>query len=394
MASIPPKGPFELFEGAFSTTHVGKEQKDPAIRSALEAMNQSCREGLKRTHGPSDEREIQIKRFSRPPSLFVEERPSAPILVSDDLSAIQSDHELEILVKYAGDIEAAIKLKDFLRANRCQLGSFLGAGAFGAVCELFKNGRPDGVIKIYNLGKLRNAGSAKFVEERGSSLQLDYRGVVFPETVLLYDREQIVVRGCEGAAHSDSAELLATIMRRIPGRSLAVLLQENALSSRQKVQIAQQLAETLSHLHEHHILHRDVKPQNIVVAIDAEGRCEASLIDVDLAKRVDPEQKTRSPVGSRLYHCPERMFDETTYYGTESDAWAFGVVLYEMAYGKLPYKNIWELSEKDFQVSFPAESDLPEQLTEVVKGLLNTSPHNRMTLKQAHQILSSADARR
>ena len=361
----------------------------PAAASAIAGIGRQAAQPWK----PSLSIEMESGDEGQPAGGF---RPG-PLLVDEDLSGTPEitgifegevhskyNSEFETIVKSIGDEPAARALQQRLGARDCRLGRRLGSGRFGSVYELTggAEGEPR-VLKIYNLQRLRDVGSSRYRQEGGHSLLIPNPRVKSPVNLLIWHDGQILTRDeAIQRGVGPNMELLASFMPRASGRNLSSLLVENALDPKQKIQVAFQLAETLSELHSDHILHRDLKPENIVVNIDEGRSCETYLIDVDQAKRIDPHSGTRSPVGTQGYHSPERLFAETTPYGAESDAWAYGVTLYQMAYGRLPYDSPRDIQEEGFKISF-LESSLPPPFLDVIRGLLAIHPQQRMSTREA-----------
>ena len=113
--------------------------------------------------------------------------------------------------------------------------------------------------------------------------------------------------------------------------------------------IARQLAEGLKKAHAAGVVHRDVKPANII--INKAG--EVKIVDFGLAKLLNRSEVTRSgyTVGTPAYMSPEQARGEPVDYRT--DIWSFGVVLYEMITGRLPFRGgvdpaiIYEIVNED-----------------------------------------------
>jgi len=128
------------------------------------------------------------------------------------------------------------------------------------------------------------------------------------------------------------------VMDLVPGSSLAQRIEaEGPLDPREAARLAQQLAAALQHAHEHAILHRDVKPGNVLV--DDEG--QACLTDFGLAKEVEGEQGvtiTGEVVGTPAYMAPEQADGELARIDRRADVYGLGATLYAMLTGRPPFR--------------------------------------------------------
>jgi Predicted ATPase len=129
-------------------------------------------------------------------------------------------------------------------------------------------------------------------------------------------------------------------MEYVEGEPLSTMIRRAARSPREAVEIAIQTADALFEAHSTGIVHRDVKPANIIVT--ARGRVK--ILDFGLAKRVVPETDALAPqsvtrpgmiLGTASYMSPEQARGLDI--DARSDIWSLGVTMYEMLTGKLPY---------------------------------------------------------
>ena len=132
------------------------------------------------------------------------------------------------------------------------------------------------------------------------------------------------------------------VMEYVDGDSLAEKLRAGPLAAQQAVSFAGQLASALEEAHERGVVHRDLKPGNIVIT----RKGHAKVLDFGLAKllaRGDGEEATRSfaetggPVGTPLYMSPEQAEGKAIDWRT--DLWSLGVVLYESLAGMAPFQG-------------------------------------------------------
>src|SRR5262249_46390365 len=126
----------------------------------------------------------------------------------------------------------------------------------------------------------------------------------------------------------------------IEGQSLSALIkQTGALSETRSVAIARQMAEALAFAHSEGIVHRDVKPANVMI-VHAAGEQEAiKLVDFGLAYLQDTDiqrlTQTGSLLGSPSYMSPEQYNGKTA--DGRSDIYSLGCVLYEMLTGSVAF---------------------------------------------------------
>lgn len=149
-------------------------------------------------------------------------------------------------------------------------------------------------------------------------------------------------------------------MAYVRGESLRDRIARGPLPLSDAVDIAVQAARGLAHAHEHGIVHRDVKPANLIVT--PEGQVE--IVDFGLAKGRGAPTLTRAGVtpGTVAYMSPEQILGEAVDHRT--DIWALGVVLYEMITGQPPFRG-----EDDRARTYAILNQDPEPLTALRAGV-------------------------
>ena len=126
------------------------------------------------------------------------------------------------------------------------------------------------------------------------------------------------------------------VMEYVSGKTLKELINNSGkLSYNTAIKIALQIAKALDCAHRNNIIHRDIKPQNILVTEDG----EVKVSDFGIAKSTDSQTitNTTSIIGSAHYLSPEQA--KGTYIDFRSDLYSFGIVLYEMVTGRLPFEG-------------------------------------------------------
>jgi serine/threonine protein kinase/tetratricopeptide (TPR) repeat protein len=127
-------------------------------------------------------------------------------------------------------------------------------------------------------------------------------------------------------------------MRFVEGGQLDELIGRGPTPIRQAVEFVVKVARTVHYAHEHGILHRDIKPGNIL--LDATG--EPHLTDFGLARLVDHGSTltdTRDAMGTPSYMAPEQATGNHAALGRTTDVYALGVVLYELLTGHVPFEG-------------------------------------------------------
>ncbi|MCX6583139.1 MAG: bifunctional serine/threonine-protein kinase/formylglycine-generating enzyme family protein [Candidatus Aminicenantes bacterium] len=138
---------------------------------------------------------------------------------------------------------------------------------------------------------------------------------------------------------TNDIEIPFIVMNYIKGSSLAEVLKKEApFEVNRALAIAKSLLSVIDVIHQNNIIHRDIKPANIMIE---EETGEAIIIDFGIAKDIVGGTRlttTGAFLGSPVYMAPEQ-FTDSSKVGPEIDTYAFGVVLFEMLTGELPYKG-------------------------------------------------------
>src|SRR4051812_32495147 len=209
------------------------------------------------------------------------------------------------------------RLKSAL-AGRYDVKSQLARGGMGQVFEArdVKHGRPV-AIKVLDPELAAAIGPARFRSEIETAARLSH-----PHIVPLFDS-------------GDADGLLYYVMPLLTGESLRQrLLRERQLPIEDAVRIAREAADALRYAHEQGLVHRDVKPENIVLAGG-----HALVLDFGIARSSDAtphvETHTVAAVGTPAYMSPEQISGSSL--DGRADQYALACVTYEMITGQPPF---------------------------------------------------------
>jgi serine/threonine-protein kinase len=171
------------------------------------------------------------------------------------------------------------------------------------------------------------------------------------------------------------------VMELVDGESLAARIERGPLPLAEVAGLLDQVCEALAEAHAHGIVHRDVKPANILLTRDTGGRTVAKLIDFGIA-RVGSGTGTQwgMLLGTPNYMAPEqrRIYDPVPVDG-RADIYALGVVLCEMLTGEMPFHRIESLQEGPWAHGTAREPipAAPPPIARVLRQALAHEPEKR-----------------
>ncbi|HEY6332037.1 MAG TPA: protein kinase [Blastocatellia bacterium] len=193
---------------------------------------------------------------------------------------------------------------------------------------------------------------------------------------------------------NEAEGMLFFVMQYVDGKTLKKTIAGRPLPVEQALELSLQLAEALVEAHRRHVIHRDIKSSNIMV----DERGNARILDFGLAKLVNPDDdehdvfgkadltKAGTPFGTASYMSPEQARGETADH--RSDIFSFGVVMYEMAAGKLPFKgktSVDVMHEVLHSEPLQLDSNIPAGWRKVISKTLSKKPEDRY--QTAHELL-------
>ena len=192
-------------------------------------------------------------------------------------------------------------------------------------------------------------------------------GLSHPNIVTVYDRGE-----------TDGSYYI--VMEHLPGPDLKeIVRQRGKLAPRQAVDAALQILAALSAAHRRNVIHRDIKPQNVLVAEDG----HLKVTDFGIARAGDDAGMTEvgSVIGTAQYLSPEQARGEDV--TTASDCYSTGIVLYELLTGRVPFDG-----EKPVAIAMRQINEvpvaprvivpqIPPPLNEIVMKALEKRPGSR-----------------
>src|SRR5271166_6520568 len=168
------------------------------------------------------------------------------------------------------------------------------------------------------------------------------------------------------------------VMQYVPGQSLDKLVAKGPASLQLLLSVGIQIADGLSAAHSLGIFHRDLKPANVMLT---DGGL-VKILDFGLARRLNPEEAQFDPAkssrrppgpvaatytargGTIAYMAPEQFV--TGHSSVQSDLWALGVILYELASGRHPFARP---DAEDFTIIRAIQFSEPFDITEIVRDI-------------------------
>lgn len=184
------------------------------------------------------------------------------------------------------------------------------------------------------------------------------------------------------------------VMEYIEGKTLKQLLyKRGALTLPEVIDIMTQLTDGLAHAHEAYIIHRDIKPQNIMI----EDNGTIKITDFGIAMAVNATQftQTNSVMGTVHYLPPEQANGKSA--TVKSDIYSLGILMYELLTGSVPFKgdNAVEIALKHMKEKLPSIRKqnplIPQSVENIVIKACAKNPRNRYdTVKEMHDDIVSA----
>ena len=206
--------------------------------------------------------------------------------------------------------------------------SVLGEGGMGTV------------YRAEELGPLRRQVALKVIKPGMDSRQVVARFELERQSLAAMDHAAIAkVFGCGTTTRGQPF----FAMELVPGLPLQRYCDQRRMPLRERLRLFQQVCDGVQHAHQKGVIHRDLKPGNILVA-DRDGEPAVKIIDFGVARATDPSQAGGTlfteqgvVIGTPEYMSPEQARGDLARIDTRTDVYSLGVVLYELLVGALPF---------------------------------------------------------
>jgi len=201
----------------------------------------------------------------------------------------------------------------------------------------------------------------RFLQEAKAAAALNHPNVCVIHDIQEYQDKQFIV------------------MEYVDGNTLRLKIADRRFEINEAIDVAIQIGEALQEAHSKSIVHRDVKSDNIMITASN----QVKVMDFGLAKLKGSLKLTKSSstVGTLAYMAPEQIQGEEV--DARSDIFSFGVLLYEMLTGKLPFKGDYEAALMYSILNEQAEPiekhipDISSELLHIINRSLEKDPENR-----------------
>lgn len=252
------------------------------------------------------------------------------------------------------------------------MGDLIGEGSYSKVKETLDSEtlerRAMKIMKRQRLRKIPN-GEENVRREMKLMRRLDHKNVIKLVDLIYNDEKQkiyIVMEYC--------VTVLQELFEKAP---------ENKLPISQAHYYFVQLIEGLAYLHSQGIVHKDIKPSNLLI----DNANVIKITDFGVAEQLDlfaQDDWCTTSQGSPAFQAPELTQGVEKFSGYKIDIWSSGVTLFSITTGKYPFEgeNIYRLFEQISKGHIIIPEDLDPALSDLLLGMLKKEPELRLTLRQ------------
>jgi len=232
------------------------------------------------------------------------------------------------------DADTSVQQPSTGKVGRYTIRRLIGEGGMGAVYEAEQEQpRRTVALKVIKPGFATPELLRRFAQESQALGRLQHPGIA-----QIYDA---------GTADTGYGPQPYFAMEYIRGEGLRDYVETHHLSTRQRLEIFTKICDAVHHAHQRGLIHRDLKPGNILV--DETG--QPKILDFGVARVTDSDAQATMQtdvgqlVGTLAYMSPEQVLADPLELDTRSDVYALGVILYELVSGRLPYSISKKLHE-------------------------------------------------
>eukprot|EP01133_Synstelium_polycarpum_P002954 gene2954-3396_t len=288
-------------------------------------------------------------------------------------TTMDMDYSSDFIIRLDEGDDIQYKTRGPKLVRNYYLGDVLGEGAYGKVkdgMDTFTQKRV--AVKILKRDRLKKipGGEASVLKEINITKKLHNKHII-----KLIDHFTIEEKG-----------KLYIVYEHIGGGTLQYLIESsptNKLPLCQAQNIFNQLLEAIQYIHTQKILHRDIKPDNILFTNDGLLKLTDFGVSEDSSLLDDFECLSRS-YGSPAFQPPELTSFQRSFSPFKIDIWAMGVTLYVMTVGKFPFSgaNMYMLFENISKCNIDFPANLDKDLCSLIRGILQIDQNQRFTLDQ------------
>lgn len=271
----------------------------------------------------------------------------------------ERDEEAMLLRLEFGDFSEGVPVGPY------RLGKLVGTGGMARVFRATRKDEPDGEVVALKILSGNCREDSEFIKRFSREVNI-LRDLVHPNIVPLLD-------------WGEASGYLYLVMEYIDGDTLQSRAAKGGITLDMAMHYASQVAEALYYAHEKGIVHRDVKPGNIMIT----GANKAMLMDFGIARRKDLPVYTQAGqgLGTPAYASPEQINGKSIDW--RSDYYSLGILLYEIIAGRHPFGEVTalELIRRHIEdTPEPLEAcchDIPREIITLINSMIAKNPPER-----------------